>query len=308
MKKLFLVPFMLGLIAVSCSNDDSAASEAVAKDIDKAEKVSVDRFSANVGHLQVRTATNGLPESNEPVNFDQEPFITTGLGRTGTSLSYYNFDVQPVVPIPIYVFFKADGVTPVAGQNNIVSFVPGDAKYSDFWLVQKVIATDNYVANSITSEVEVLASKFKIISTDDIVNCPVVPFGSTANRSDVAGEASKLTIGWYNGKAVAYFNFPEPGLKIDAQGLVPTSPIYVMFNIDPSDSNPASGPASGFMHEPGSVQTHNVLGTPEGVALTPLWDVRVLSNVNFNAVTNLETALSFPSVKANADVNCPVVR
>jgi hypothetical protein len=89
---------------------------------------------------------------------------------------------------------------------------------------------------------------------------------------------------------------------------VPTSPIYVMFNVNPSASDLASGPASGFKHEPGSVQTHNVLGTPEGTALTPLWGVRILSNINFNSVSNLETALNYPSVTANANVNCPVVR
>lgn len=300
---------MLGLIAVSCSsNDDTAEAKPVAKNIETAEKVSVDRFSATVGHLQVRTATNGLPEANAPVNFDQEPFITTGLGRLGASVSYYNFDVQPVIPIPIYVFFKLDGVTKIDGQNNVVSFVPGDAKYSDFWLVHNVLVADDYVPNSLTSEAEILASKYTIVPTTDIVNCPVVPFGSTAARSDVAGVASQLTIGWYQGKAVAYFNFNEPGLKTTAEGFVPVQPIYVMFNTDPSPIDAGSGPASGFKHEPGSVQTHNVLGTPEGAQLTPLWDVRVLSNVYFDEVSNLETALSFPSEQAGANVNCPVIR
>lgn len=308
MKRFFFVPIMLGLIAVSCNNDDSNEKIAVSKNINTAEKVIVDRFSASVGHLQVRTSTNGLPQPNAPINFDQEPFITKGLGRSGTSVDYYNFDIQPVVPIPIYVFFKADETTKVEGQNNVVSFIPGDLKYSDFWLLQKVIVPDNYVPNTLTSESEILASKYRIIPTTDIVNCPVVPFGSTAAKSDVAGVASKLTIGWYKGKAVAYFNFPEPGLQTTTEGLVPTSPIYVMFNIDPSADNSASGPVSGFKHEPGSLQTHNVLGTPAGVALTPLWDVRVLSNVHFDDVSNLETALTFPSVKANANVNCPVVR
>lgn len=308
MKKLFLVPVMLGLVLVSCNDNDSMEISPVAKNIETAEKVSVDRFSENVGHLQVRTPTNGLPEANAAVNFDEGPFITTGLGRLGASVSYYNFDIQPVLPIPIYVFFKMDGVTKIIGQNNVVSNVPGDSKYSDFWLVHKVLVPDNYVPNSLTSESEILGSKHTIMSTNEIVNCPVVPFGSTASRSNVEGEASKLTIGWYKGKAVAYFNFPEADFKLTEEGFVPTSPIYVMFNIDPSASDPASGPASGFMHEPNSLQTHNVLGTPEGIAFTPLWDVRVLSNVNFDNVFDLESALSFPSEKANANVNCPVIR
>lgn len=309
MKKLFLFPFMIGLITVSCSKDDSNETKnPIAKNIETAEKVSVDRFSEGVGHLQVRTATNGLPKANEAVDFDKQPFITKGLGRSGVKVEYYNFDIQPVIPIPIYAFFKEDGVTRIEGQNNVVSAIPGDAKYSDFWLVQKVLVPDNYVPNSITSEAEVLASKYKVVATEDLVNCPVVPFGSTAAKSDVAGVPSKLILGWYKGKAVAYFNFPERGFKVSSEGLVPISPIYVMFNVDPSSDDPTSGPASGFMYETGTLQSHNVLGTPEGVALTPLWDVRVLSNVNFDKVVDLKTALSFPSEKANANVNCPVIR
>ena len=308
MKRFFLVPLMLGLIIVSCDRNDSESTP-VSKNINTAEKVSIDRFSTTAGHLQVRTATNGLPQPNAPINLDQEPFITKGLTRTGTSVNYYNFDIQPTTPVAIYVFYKKDETTRVSGQNNVLPSIPGDSNYSDFWLVKKVIVPDNYVSNSLTSEAEILASKYKIVTTNDIVNCPVVPFGSTAARSNVAGKASELTFGWYKGKAVAYFNFPEPdGLKTTAEGLVPISRIYVMFNIDPNPSNPASGPASGFLHEAGSAQTHNVLGTPEGAILTPLWDVRVISNVNFDSVTNLATALSFPSVKANANVNCPVVR
>jgi hypothetical protein len=312
MKKIiFLVAAVCGLVVTSCSNNDSpnVSPIPVSKDINTAVKVSVDRFSTTFGHLQVRTATNGLPAANVPVNFDTEPFITTGLDRTGTSVKYYNFDVQSTIPEDIYIFFKSGSTTPLTGQNNIIPTIPGEVGYNDFWLVNKVIVPDNYVPNSITSEAEVLASGYTVTKTNSIVNCPVVPFGSTASKSNVAGVASVLTIGWYKGKAVAYFNFDEVALTSTSAGLVPTSPIYVTFNIDPAANNPASGPASGFKTETGTLQTHNVIATnPADGAYSPLWSVQVLSNVNFGSVSNLATATSFASSPAGANVNCPVVK
>ena len=45
----------------SCDDDDDAVR---IHDINTAEKVSVDRFSATAGHLMVRDANNGLPAAN----------------------------------------------------------------------------------------------------------------------------------------------------------------------------------------------------------------------------------------------------
>jgi hypothetical protein len=308
-KRIFLAAVVCGFIAASCSNSDNVAAVPVSKDINTAEKVSVDRFSALAGHLEVRTSTNGLPAANAPVNFDLQPFITTGLDKTGASVKYYNFDVQSTIPEDIYVFFKNGSSTPVSGQNNIIPTIPGEVGYNDFWLVNKVTVPDNYVPNSITSETEVLASGYTITKTNSIVNCPVVPFGSTASKSKASGVASVLTIGWYKGKAVAYFTFDEAEISTTSSGLVPVSPIYVTFNIDPTANNSASGPASGFKSETGTLQTHNVIATnPTDGNYSPLWSVQVLSNVNFGSVSNLATAISFTSSPAGANVNCPVVK
>jgi hypothetical protein len=71
-------------------------------DPDKAPIVSVDRFSAKAAHLQLRTADNGIPGPNKPVDFDKGPFVTTGLSpTTGKPVRYYNFDVQGVTPAPV---------------------------------------------------------------------------------------------------------------------------------------------------------------------------------------------------------------
>lgn len=289
---------------VSCSKDDNTVTTVTGKDINTANKVSVDRFSTTAGHLMVRTATNGLPAANAAINFDNAPFITQGLDRNGVTVRYYNFDVQSTMPDDIYVFFKSGATTPISGQNNVINTLPGESGYNDFWLMNKVTVPENYVANSLTSEAEILASGYTITKTSTIVNCPVVPFGSTAAKSFIAGTASSLTLGWYQGQAVSYFNFGEAALTATTSTEVPTSPIYVMFNDN------TTGPASGFKTETANpLQTHNVLATlPGDVGYSPLWFVRVIDNSNFNAVTNLATASSFSSSPAGATVNCPVVK
>ena len=121
---LFVWLAMAGVVSLeSCSSDDAVVK---IHDVNTAEKVSVDRFSATAGHLMVRDATNGLPAANAAVNFDQAPFITKGKGPTGQIVEYYNFDVQPIDPAPIYVLFKEGSTTPVTDQLNIIDVVPGE--------------------------------------------------------------------------------------------------------------------------------------------------------------------------------------
>ena len=104
MKKFSVLVFLTTFFFLSCSSDDDTTSVITGKNINTATKASVDRFSATAGHLMIRTATNGLPVANAAINFDNQPFITQGLGRTGLVEKYYNFDVQPDVPAAIYVF------------------------------------------------------------------------------------------------------------------------------------------------------------------------------------------------------------
>lgn len=306
MKRLLLAALSLALLATTSCNDndnDPVPPMPASRDINTAARVSVDRFSAAAGRLFVRTATNGLPAANAPISFDSGPFITEGFDRTGAPVRYYNFDVQPRTAADIYVFFRAGATTPIAGQNNVINTLPGEAGYNDFWLVNRVTVPENYVPNSLTSAEEIRASGYPVEKTTMLVNCPVVPFGSTAARSNVAGMSTPLTLGWHKGSAVAYFSFGEAPLTSPGAGAVPTSPIYVMFNDN------AVGPASGFRVAPNTQMTHNVLATlPGDAGYSPLWSVRVLDNKYFEQVTNLATATSFSSMMAGADVNCPVVK
>lgn len=279
-------------------------------DPNMAEKVSIDRFSPDFGHLFVRDGSNGLPEANTPVDFDQEPFITKGLGPNGEKVQYYNFDVLPVESAPIFVLFKEGESDPVDGQLNIVNVVPGDEHYNDFWHVHKVTVPSGYVANTVTSLSELMAMNYPTVRTNLIVNCPVVPEGSTASLRFIPENSSGLIRGWYKDKVVYYFDFSEKQLLVDlpAEGHpdVPISEILVSFNINPGE--PGGGPPSGFVTEDGS-QTHNVVQTlPSDDDYSPLWDVDVYDNNDFDDVYDWASASSANILAEGvALVNCPVV-
>ena len=268
-----------------------------------APRTSIDRFSATAGHLQVRDSTNGLPAANAPINFDQgAPFLTWGFTPSGQPVEYYNFDVQSTTPAPIYVLQFAGGAS-VAGQINIVNVKPGDVGYNDFWQVNIVTVPSTYVANTITSLAQITAAGYSITPTTKIVNCPVVPAGSIASKRYSVNDPGALTMGWYKDSILYYFSFDEAALS---GSHVPTSPIYVTFNINPGTTG--GGPASGFVEATGTNQTHNVIATtPTSSGYSPLWSVTIYNNSAFSSVTNLSTAQAAPVIGPGPLVNCPVV-
>lgn len=273
---------------------------------DTVMKASIDRFSMEAGHLFVRDSTNGLPGPNEPINFDMEPFLSMGLGPNGEFISYYNFDVMLTEPAPIYVLFRDGEMDPVAGQLNIVDDIPGDADYNDFWRVNKVTVPQNYIANTVTSYSEIMSEGYPITETDILVNCPIVPEGSTAMLRYNNNPDTGLTMGWYQGLLVFYFNFSEKPLMVTGSGMVALSPIYVCFNINPGE--PGGGPPSGFKTD-STGRTHNVTATlPEDVDYSPLWMVNIYDNADFDMVHDLASAqMANILVMGAANVNCPVV-
>jgi len=299
MSRLVSRPTALALssLITACGADAGAT----ATDPDTAPRAMVDRFSASAGHLMVRADGNDLPAPGAPIAFDRAPFITTGLSPSGQATRYYNFDVQPTAPASIYVLAH-DG-QPIAGQLNIVDVVPGSAGYSDFWQVVMVEVPDDYVANSITSLTAIVAEALPMTATEALVNCPIVPEGSTAALR-FGGAAAPLHRGWYRDQLVTYFTFEEKALTGTT---VPTSPIYVTFNVNPGLDG--GGPPSGFVTELGSTRTHNVVATtPSSAGYSPLWAVQIYDNTAFPTVSDLATAQQATVLVADAaTVNCPVV-
>ena len=269
----------------------------------------IDRFSDSAGHLQKRSAQPALPAADAPVDFDQAPFITQGFGPDGDYVSYYNFDVQSTTPAPIYVLFKAGANAPVEGQHNIVDAIPGDSGYSDFWNVKKVTVADDYVADSITSLEELRQAGFVVEDTQVVVNCPIVPAGSTATKRFAQNADTGLHQGWYKGSVVNYFNFSEKDLSLTAAGGVPVSPIFVTFNKNPDPNDATSGPASGFKVDAVTGRTHNVTATtPAHGGYSPLWSVSVYDNQSFATVHDFASVISASELaRGVANVNCPIV-
>ena len=287
----------LAALVFGCDDDMTAPPS------EPAPKATIDRFSDAAGHLFRRSANAALPGPNQPINVDQAPFITHGLGPAGQHVRYYNFDVMPADPAPIYVLFRAGETQPVAGQQNIVDVIPGDANYSDFWQVVRVTVPASYAANSVTSYAQIVAAGYPMQETTTLLNCPIVPEGSTAIEGD---GADGLTRGWYRGQVVFYFNFGEAPLTTTAVGVVPSAPIFVTFNINPDV--PDGGPPSGFRTETGTVQTHNVVSfLPGQSGYSPLWAVLPYDNAEFEDVHDFPSAAAARGFPLAGLVNCPIV-
>ena len=304
---LFKATLVLVVLFGSCKkSSDSSPQGPQGKNPDTAATVVVDRFTANAGHLQVRTDANGLPGPNQPINLDKDPFITQGFGPRGQVVQYYNLDVQSATPARIYVLFREGSSSSVEGQLNIINELPGEAGYTDFWQIHKVTVPASYVANTITSLDEIVAKGYTITPTTDLVNCPVVPKGSTASKTFGSSAAQSLARGWYKDQVVYYFSFTERPISTIA-GMVPQLPIYVTFNVNPDKAG--GGPASGFETEPNTAQTHNVISSlPTIAGYTPLWIIDIYDNAYFSSVKDWASAGAAPlKVKAASLVNCPVV-
>jgi hypothetical protein len=288
--------------------DDEMTTESMGMeptDPEDAERVAVDRFSDDAGTLLKRSENPDLPGADEPIDFDQKPFWHRGLGPDGEVVEYYHFDVQPLDPAPIFKLSREGEDGPVEGQLSVVGVKPGDDGYNDFWQVHEVTVPEGYEANAITSVSDIEDGDYPVEATQKLVNCPVVPEGSTAEKR--AGDAGTgLTDGWFDGKVLSYFKFVEAPLSTTNE-IVPLSPIYVTFNTNPG--NEGGGAPSGFVTEDGSPQNHNVVASlPSDEDYSPFWLVNVYDNADFDAVSDLASAKD-ANVLANgvANVNCPLV-
>ncbi|MFT3698982.1 MAG: hypothetical protein QM831_37900 [Kofleriaceae bacterium] len=252
----------------------------------QSDRIVIDRFSAAAGHLMVR-GEKKLPEAGAPIDFDHPPFITQALGPDGGIVRYYNFDVQSDQPATLYrpTHGKREAIP---GALDIVDVIPGDHGYSDFFQIVWVTIPDGVTPKSASE----LAS-YPQDREEHIIDCPVVPHGSTAKEGNGVAPAVPTTL-WYRGQPIDCLRFGDP---LPAAGTkVPTSPIYVTFAHEQ------------FKTVDGSVQTHNVvLSVPGDTDYSPLWDVHIYDERAFDLVRDAATAQKARLVKPGPLVNCPVV-
>ena len=266
--------------------------------IPHATRLVIDRFSAAAGHLMVRDANNKLPAPDQPIDLDQPPFVTQGLGPDGSPVRYYNFDVQAAEPATRYRLVRAGNHETLPGEHDIVEVIPGDRGYSDFWRIAWVEVPIGYVAGSITDAAEIRTRGYTVVPDSKVIDCPILPPGSHGREGH--GASTEL---WYRGARVSCLEFGSP-LGLD-DGRVPTSPIYVTFTENP----PAGGPRTGFRTESSKLQTHNVVfSVPGDLDYSPLWAVHIYDRAAFASVHDAKSALEAPILEPHGPlVNCPIV-
>lgn len=149
--------------------------------------------------------------------------LVSGWYKNNT-VHYYDFGKNTslsdgmVDTAPIFVFaygFNADGTLDVVPeQANIIDAIPSDSGYSDLWQVNIVSVPSTYQPNSVRSLKQINKNQFNITQTDTLVNCPIIPAGSTLENGKT------LKQGWYRNQKVYYPDFGA-NPKI-------TAPIYVL--------------------------------------------------------------------------------
>ena len=176
----------------------------------------------------------------------------------------------------------------VAGQHNVIDTIPGDPGYSDLWHVHLVTVPSGYKADTIRTEADVMASGYPITETDILVNCPIVPPGSTTETG------RGLTQGWYEGQKVYYFDYGmNPDIKapifalitgMDADG----NPMFVDGQKNIIDVKPGDDGYSDFWHV-------HLVTVPEGYVAN-----------TFTSVADV-MASGYPITETDILVNCPVI-
>ncbi|KAJ3160506.1 hypothetical protein HK101_000911, partial [Irineochytrium annulatum] len=198
--------------------------------------------------------------------------------------------------IPIWLIFYPNGTK--AG-NNIIDTLPCQPGYSDLWAAQNVTVKDatvplNFYKDAATIKADAAAGKVTITDLQTLVNCPVVPFGSTCvdDSPNPTPMPPKPTTGWIKGQPVFYFDFgviANGSAEAIQQGTV-TEDVWHIYT--------ASGASEGN-------GIFDVLGTP-------FWDLKnVTVPDNLAGSNEVKSAAAIVSggyavAETGKVVNCPV--
>ncbi len=248
----------------------------------------VDRFSNEAGNFFRRSNDPELPGANEPINFDDARFLLAGIGPNGERISFYHFDVRSLTPAPIYILVdrRADQIS---GQLPIFDLIPGEAGHNDFWQIHKVrVADADYKPNEITSFSSLEAAGLEITPTNVVLNCVMVPAGSSASRRFDARTTTKTLDGWYRDTVVKYFLFENESTTgtVDFNGETLNTPQMWGFFDNDRDA------LGGFARDLASGDTRNVATRlPGDEGYSPLWILQIFKLDAFDRVYGLASAL-----------------
>jgi len=176
----------------------------------------------------------------------------------------------------------------VEGQGAVVDVEPGDDDYSDLWEVTMVTVPDGYEPDSIRPAQAVADSGFEMFEPEMLVNCPLVPAGSTLE------EGPELQQGWRDGKQVLYPNFgPNPATA---------NPLLALITGFDDDGNPQ------FIEGQGSI----IDAVPRQEDYSAFWRVNLVlapAGYKANELRSAEAvrATGWEVTETDIVVNCPIV-
>ena len=208
----------------------------------------------------------------------------------GTNTPLAGSDSVPTQPIWVFIHGMNDDGTPdfVEGQHNIIDLVPGEPGYTDLWQVILVTVPDGYEPDSITSAAEVAESGYETTVTDMLVNCPIVPAGTTLETGQ------ELVQGWNDGEEVFYPDFGANPATV--------APIWVLIHGMNDDGTPD------FVEG-----QHNIIDTVPGESdYTAFWLVNLVTVPDGYEADSIRSAqdvldAGYEITATDMVVNCPVV-
>lgn len=285
MRWLVMVAAAVAVVAAACSSSDPAPTNTSVP----ATSISVPPTNTPVSP----TSTPTVVSTPDAKNFE----LVSGWYRD-QQVRYYDFGTNSpsangavsVAPIWAFITGMDAGGNPlfVEGQHNIVNAMPGDPGYSDLWQVQLVTVPNGYVADSIRSYDDLMASGYEITPISIFVNCPIVPKGSTFESG------KELVQGWYEGDEVYY---PDYGANS------PTAiPIWAFITGFDGDGNPQ------FVEG----QNNIIDSVPGQTGYSAFWEVNLVmvpEGYVANSVTSRADVVSmgWEIVTPGIVVNCPVI-
>ena len=123
--------------------------------------------------IEALTFNNPFGQVMERVWFDGEVVFAVDLGRIAVDPAEVKVaqEYQPVYSVQLDEQERSVGEAEmVEGQLNIYDTVPGMDRYSPIWQFNYVIVPRDYVANTLRSEQDCLASGYQILRSQDFEN------------------------------------------------------------------------------------------------------------------------------------------